>query len=226
MQAKFIKKFALSQNFRIFGCYLQCYKKTRMKLKYNILKLIIFLLVLISCNKKSSNLEFQNQTKIENGISDKLIYDFVNEILSQNGTSEFCKNVIDRKTFVIRNGDSIFIEKIKSEFKKGDLEFMRTQYMNGNKFIWKNKLKNREIIKLDTTINNNKNREQFWNKTLEKYGCISYVDMPIFNEEKNIAIIEIGYNCGFLCGSGGTYIYKLNEDKKWILYKTVDNWIS
>ena len=50
--------------------------------------------------------------------------------------------------------------------------------------------------------------------------------MPIFNEEKNIAIIEIGYNCGFLCGSGGTYIYKLNEDKKWILYKTVDNWIS
>ena len=56
-----------------------------MKLKYNILKLIIFLLVLISCNKKSSNLEFQNQTKIENGISDKLIYDFVNEILSQNG---------------------------------------------------------------------------------------------------------------------------------------------
>ena len=98
--------------------------------------------------------------------------------------------------------------------------------MNGNKFIWKNKLKNREIIKLDTTINNNKNREQFWNKTLEKYGCISYVDMPIFNEEKNIAIIEIGYNCGFLCGSGGTYIYKLNEDKKWILYKTVDNWIS
>ena len=44
------------------------------------MKLIIFLLVLISCNKKSSNLEFQNQTKIENGISDKLIYDFVNEI--------------------------------------------------------------------------------------------------------------------------------------------------
>ncbi|WP_131450913.1 hypothetical protein [Chryseobacterium sp. FH1] len=198
----------------------------RINLKLHTLNLVIFLLLLISCNKKSENLNHQNQSKIENEVSEKIVYDFVNEILSQNETSEFCKNVIDRKTFIAINGDSIFIEKFKNEFNENDLEFMRNQYLSANKFIWKNELKNRQILKLDTTINNDISREQFWSKTLEKYGCICYVNMPIFNKEKNIAIIEIGYNCGFLCGAGATYIYKLNENEKWILFKTIDNFVS
>gem|GEM_PF-1673510 len=200
--------------------------KMRINLKSSFLQTVIFLLLIISCIKKTGIVNEQNQTKIENEISEKLIYNFTNEILSQNGTSEFCKNIIDRKTLIAINGDSIFIEKIKSEFKKNDLDFMRNQYKYGNKFIWRNKLKNRKLIKLDTTINNEKSRDQFWKKTMEKYECISYVNMPIFNKQKNIAVIEIGYNCGLLCGAGATYIYKLNENKKWILYKTIDNWIS
>lgn len=195
-------------------------------MKTSILQITFFLLLIISCSKKSENINQQKQTKVKNEISEKLIYDFTNEILSKNGTSEFCKNVIDRKTFIATNGDSIFIEKIKSEFKKNDLDFMRNQYKYGNKFIWKKDLKHRQRIKLDTTINNKISRDQFWEKTLEKYGCISYVNMPIFNRQKNIAIIEIGYNCGLLCGAGATYIYKLDENKKWILYKTLDSWIS
>ena len=39
MQAKFIKKFALSQNFRIFECYLLSHKKYRNKLKFQRLDL-------------------------------------------------------------------------------------------------------------------------------------------------------------------------------------------
>jgi hypothetical protein len=198
----------------------------RTNTKLYILKSLIFLLLLISCNKKLENLNHQNKFELENEVSEKIIYDFVNEILSQNVTSEFCKKVIDRKTFIAINGDSIFNEKFKNEFNESDLGFMRKQYLLANKFTWNNKLKNRQIIKLDTTINNDISKEQFWNKTLEKYGCISYMNMPIFNIEKNVAIIEIGYNCGFLCGAGATYIYKLNENKKWILFKTIDNWIS
>ena len=181
---------------------------------------------MVSCSKKSENLNQNSLNNIENEISEKLIYDFTNEILPQNGTSEFCKNVIDRKTFINVKGDSIFIDKIKSEISKKDFEFIRKQYAKSNTFQWKHKLKNRQIIKLDTTINDEKKSEKFWNETIEKYKCISHIDMPIFNKEKNIAIIEISYYCGFLCASGATYIYKLDKNNKWILYKTLDNWIS
>src|SRR5690606_14391372 len=200
--------------------------KMRINLKSSFLQTVISLLLIISCNKKTEIAKEQNQTKIENEISEKLIYNFTNEILSQNGTSEFCKNIIDRKTFIATNGDSIFIEKIKSEFKKNDLDFMQNQYKDGNKFIWKNELKNRQLIKLDTTINNEESRDQFWKKTMDRYECVSYINMPIFNKQKNIAVIEIGYNCGLLCGAGATYIYKLNKKNKWVLYKTLDSWIS
>lgn len=149
----------------------------RINLKLHLFNLVIFLLLLISCNKKLENLNHQTKIETENEISEKIIYDFVNEILSQNETSEFCKNVIDRKNFIAINGDSIFIEKFKNEFNEKDLEFMRNQYLIANKFIWKNKLKNRQIIKLDTTINNDISREKFWNKTLEEYGCISYMNI-------------------------------------------------
>lgn len=195
-------------------------------MKSNFLHLIISLSLLISCSKKNENPYQKNLNNIENEISEKLIYDFTNEIIPQNENSEFCKNVIDRMTFIDVKGDSVFIERVKSEISKEDFDFIRKQYAESINFKWKNKFENRQIIKLDTTINNTKEFDEFWNETLEKYNCISQISMPIFNKEKNLAIIEISYYCGFLCAAGGTYIYKLDENNKWILYKTIDDWIS
>lgn len=186
----------------------------------------IFLLIstiFIGCSKKNVQ-----ETPRNSGlhVSESLIYDFVNQILPQNGSSQFCENIIDRKSFVDYKGDSVLLTKIDTIFPKKDFIFAKEQYLKGDKFIWKNKLKGKKIVKLDTTIDDQKSSEKFWNKIIEEKHCIGYIDMPIFNSEKNIAIVKIGYNCGILCGSGGTYIYKLDKNRKWHLYLTLDSWIS
>ena len=194
-------------------------------MKFRNLHILLFLFIIFSCNK-SKNIETKKTSIVKSGISEQLIYDFTNQILSENGTSEFCKNIIDRKIFIAPNADSLLLEKIKSDFSKDDLNFMKIQFNEGNKFVWKNNLRDRRIIKLNTTIDNENKAKEFWDKTLDKYHCISSVGMPVFNKERNLAIIEISYNCGLLCASGGTFIYKLEKNKKWKLYKTINSWVS
>jgi len=184
---------------------------------------LLFISTFTSCSKKPVE---EIPKKSEMQISEDFIYDFVNQILPHNENSEFCKNVIDRRSFVEYNDDSILMKKIDTIFSKNDLIFAKKQYLKGDNFIWKNKLKGVKIIKLDTTVNDRKSSEKFWNKIIEEEKCITYIDMPIFNREKNIAVVRMGYNCGMLCGSGGTYIYKLDKNKKWKLYLTLDAWIS
>ena len=187
--------------------------------------IIFFLIFTIftSCSKKTVE---ETSKKTELKVSEEFIYNFVNQVLLQNGNAKFCENIIDRRSFVDYKGDSVLLTKIDTIFPKKDFVFAKEQYLRGNKFIWKNKLKGKTIIKLDTTINDQKSSEKFWNKIIEEKHCIGYIDMPIFNSEKNIAIVKIGYNCGMLCGAGGTYIYKLNKNKKWYLYLTLDSWVS
>lgn len=176
----------------------------------------------VSCQKDA-------EKSIKNGripkVSEKEIYAFANSIVNENGIAKYCENVLDRKTMIATNGDSLFLAKIDTIFDKKDLEFIREQYLEGNKFVWKKDLLNKEIINLDSA-KNYKNPEEFYNKTLSEKKCIGHIDLPMFNREMNIAIVEISYYCGFLCAQGGIFIYKKDKNKKWKLYKTLEQWIS
>ena len=159
-------------------------------------------------------------------ISEEFIYNFVNDALSQNDIYKLCDNIIDIKTFIVTNGDSILISKIDTIFSQKDKNFIREQYLRGNKFVWENKLTNKKIIKVDTTINNEISSNEYWKKLLEKKECFGYLELPLFNKEKNMAIVTISYNCGMQCAEGGTYIYKLDKKNQWKLYLTLEHWIT
>ena len=177
-----------------------------------------------SCSEKEE-MKLSNEKQVQI-ISDEFIYSFVNDALSKNNIYKFCDNIIDRKTFIATNGDSILISKIDTIFSQKDKKFISEQYLRGNKFVWKNKLTNKKIIKVDTNINNENSSKEYWKNLLEEKKCFGYLELPLFNKEKNMAIVTISYNCGILCAEGGTYIYKLDKKKRWKLYLTLEHWIS
>ena len=51
------------------------------------------------------------------------------------------------------------------------------------------------------------------------------ISKPIFNEDYNKAIVQIGQVCGFLCGHGEYRLYKL-KDEKWELEEIIGFWES
>ena len=189
-----------------------------------ILYIFTIFYVFAGCSeKKEMKLSNEKQSGI---VSDEFIYSFVNDALAQNDIYKYCENIIDIKTFIATNGDSTLISKIDTIFSQEDKTFIGEQYLRGNKFVWKNKLRNKKIIKVDTTINNEDSSKEYWKNLLQEKKCLGYLDLPLFNKAKNMAVVTISYNCGMLCAEGGTYIYKLDNKNQWKLYLTLEHWIS
>ncbi len=57
-----------------------------------------------------------------------------------------------------------------------------------------------------------------------KYGYSS-ISRPIFNENYDLAYVQIANVCGRLCGGGEERIYEFTEGK-WILKETLSSWVS
>jgi len=193
----------------------------------------ILLVVLFSCKKdienkaerKKNNLSEKYQALVDN----KTIYGLINsEELNENNILKFCGNVLNRKTTFYIGYDTILLKKIDTLFSQKDKDFISKQYKNSVHFILDEKLlKDKKVIEYDTTMLATREKSRkYYTKLLEKYHCISFVDMPLFNLKKDMAIVQVGYNCGLMCAEGGTYIYKLNKNGKWELYLTIESWIS
>ncbi|WP_412464419.1 hypothetical protein [Flavobacterium mekongense] len=174
--------------------------------------------------EKKSEVPEKYQTLVEN----QTIYSLLNsDALAENKVFKNCENVLNRQTMFYIGYDSVVLKKVDTLFTKKDKEFISKQYRNGVRFILDQKfLKHKKVIEYDTTMMAEKKSRIYWNKMLEKYHCIGMIHTPLFNLKKDLAIVEIGYNCGVLCGEGGTYIYRLNKYGKWELYLTIEKWIS
>lgn len=191
-----------------------------------------FLILFISCKKdienkveaKKSNVPEKYQTLVDN----KIIYSLLNsDAIIENKVFKNCENLLNRQTMFYIGYDSILLKKVDTLFSIKDKEFISKQYRNGIRFILEQKLlKHKKVIEYDTTMMAEKKSRIYWNKMLEKYHCIGTIHTPLFNLKKDMAIVEIGYNCGALCGEGGTYIYRLNKNGKWELYLTIGTWVS
>jgi len=191
----------------------------------------IFFILLISCRKdaenkvevKKSEVPEKYQTLVDN----QTIYGLINsDALTENKVFKNCENVLNRQTRYYIGYDSTLLKKVDTIFSEKDKEFMSKQYRNGVNFILNQKLlKRKKVIEFDTTMIGEKKSRIYWDKMLEKYHCIGMINTPLFNLKKDMAIVEIGYNCGTLCGEGGTYIYRL-KNGKWELYLTIEKWVS
>ena len=183
---------------------------------------IIITLIFLSGCKQESNLKINptEDKKVENYIEiidNKLVYEVINSALSQKEMP--CDAVLNRKTAVFINYDSTFISKFDTLFTESDKKFILKQYRNGNKFVLNQKfINNRKVIEFDTaTISSEERKTKFWEKVKKENDCVGFIYVPLFNIKKDLAIVE----CGFL-GERGIFIFKLEANRKWKLYRTVE----
>ncbi|MCZ8198343.1 MAG: hypothetical protein O9267_12125 [Flavobacterium sp.] len=183
----------------------------------------IFFLSLFSCNNQS-NSEIVLEEKYTEIVNNKLVYEVINSVLSdKDNVYRYCDAVLNRKTVIFLNNDSTFIKKFDTIFSKNDKKYILKQYRNGNKFILNQKfIQNKKVIEFDTlTISSKERKAKFWEKVRKENNCVGYLYVPLFNLKKDLAIIECGDS-----GEGGTFIYRLNRNKKWELFKTIEKWIE
>ena len=193
----------------------------------------IFSILLISCKKDVEIKIKKNETdlpeKYQELVDNENIYGLLNsEALRRNKIFNFCNNILNRKTVYYVGQNTVLLKKVDTLFSQKDKEFISKQYRNSIKFILNQRfLKHKRVVEFDTTMLATKEKSRaYWDKLLEKHHCIGSISIPLFNLEKNMAIVEVGYYCGILCGEGGTYIYKLNRSGNWELYLTIEEWIS
>ena len=76
-------------------------------------------------------------------------------------------------------------------------------------------------------VGNTGKKIDFWEGYREKFGNdgVFTISNPLFSKDKSKAIIAVGYHCGGLCGSGGTYSY-VKEKGKWKQSHAMNMWIS
>ena len=113
-------------------------------------------------------------------------------------------------------------KKLDTLFSKNDKKFILQQYRNGNKFILNQKfIKDKKVIEVDMSLNSEEKKTKFWERIKKENNCIGRLYIPLFNLKKNLAIIECGIK-----GEGATFVYKLNRNNKWELYRTLEKWIE
>lgn len=54
---------------------------------------------------------------------------------------------------------------------------------------------------------------------------ITFISLPILSTNNKIAVMQIENNCGMLCGSGSTYVFK-KINGRWEVLKKIEQWIS
>ncbi len=171
-------------------------------MKNSILFFILFSVWAFSCSKS-------NEKQITNDSSNfsldtASIYSFVNEVLlEENSIYTFCDTILDRKPYIIENENFNYLDSIKNELSKSDLESIKSQCEFAKTFVFEQeKIKNKILISPELQSVNN-------------IACIGSVGIPLFNNDKSLAIIEVSHHCGFLCGKSAIIVYRKDDKGEW-----------
>ena len=144
-----------------------------------------------------------------------------------NGISEIKESLngdtVYNKVGVIGKDDKLnglVLSKKERKFVDRKIEELRKQSLPDRL------LPNARRISQDTIDYYLADRGYGWYKLYEKkiHGYYS-LTKPIFLRKNTICIFTYGYSCGYLCGNGGTSVYRLEkgEWKEWIF---LSYWIS
>lgn len=176
-------------------------------MKSKIVFFILFLVSIFSCSKSNKKLSIEKNTPFS--LDTIAIYNFINDvILDKNHSYNYCDTILNRKAYIIENEDFEFLNEIKNELSEADIESMKAQYKLGNTFIFE-----QDSIK-DKILISPQSEEQY-----DRINCLGYVGVPLFNQDKSLAIIDISHSCGFLCGQSSIIVYKKDKNGEWEEYK-------
>src|SRR5690606_39249200 len=111
----------------------------------------LILILLLGCKKTEKKVVAD---EIQNPVSERIIYKFINNALAENDTYESCPNILETKRFIFFNIDESELKFVQRTLKEKDSTFIRNQLVSREKFYWKEHLlANKRIVKIDTTAN-------------------------------------------------------------------------
>jgi len=117
---------------------------------------------------------------------------------------------------------------LKKYFNNKDIKSIKEQFKTINQFSLNPKyILNLRIIHSDKLLSYSSDGKNFWTEFEKKHGKggFLFVGKPIFTMDKKRAIINYGYYCGGLCGSGERIILKKNNNS-WVVEKVISGFIS
>lgn len=196
-----------------------------MKSKFSILSFILFVSLIVSCKNKS----ITETSAPRQLVNDTLIYNFINAVSTDSLGLGQCETFadFDMLPYFQTNSDSLSLTSLDTLLGKTDINYIFEQAEYRNFRLKPDLLKDKVVIPIDTIelFNPDKTPQEYYRNLLKKYGPICFIKLPLFSIDKQTAVVDISMGCGALCGKGGRYLYR-KVNGKWILVKTLDEWIS
>lgn len=168
---------------------------------------------------------FYSQTT---NVSEEEMYEVINFVI-QNGEKSPKNFKIITEDPNVKHDSKYFSEKfLKEYFNNKEIKSIKEQYNTIDKFILNPKyILNIRIIHQDKLLTYSSGGKYFWNEFEKKHGKggFLFVGKPLFTTDKKRVIINYGYFCGGLCGSGERVILK-KINNNWVVEKVVSGFIS
>ncbi|WP_219970406.1 hypothetical protein [Chryseobacterium chendengshani] len=170
--------------------------------------LLLLFLVLTSCEKKNSTVEFEQEVFdevfiniVDSTYTDKRLYTRFPTKFQENDPS------FTAETKAIENDTLNLIIAVAKRFKN-------TKIPKNKKFIFKDY---KELPEVENYQN--------WTEKYKRFIGVMYFSYITFDKAKENGSLEVSYSCGAKCGLGyKVYLKKIN--KKWKVIKTENTWIS
>ena len=113
-----------------------------------------------------------------------------------------------------------------STFSKAELSFIQQKYYPSIIRWNKSFFSTIKLVSSETIDSIFKNQSAGWNYFYKKFGqSFNHFSIPIFLRNYTYCIFYYDVDCGFECGDGHMYLYKLMNGN-WIKIATYCNWIS
>jgi hypothetical protein len=173
-----------------------------------ILTFTIVVLILISCDSKTKNIEF-------NHFNEETINNFYTDVLD---------TIVGENLLVSKPDQFLTFSSFNNidDYVKDSL--FTSYYLRFQEFEWTNE----KLIPSDSIkIIFNKENNLGWEYFRKKHGdiCIINIGIPCFTPDLTTAIVGINLICGQLGGQGTQYIFT-KENGQWKLKSSTRTWVS
>nr|WP_322622965.1 hypothetical protein [uncultured Flavobacterium sp.] len=160
-------------------------------------------------------------------VDDATIYEFLNTTLATDSIrQESCDAIIAREYYPIFSdkSEAIGILRRIKNISLVNIDFMYKQSLYVPQFELKkeNFKTEKRLIAPDTC---NMQDREYWRNIRKQFGSFCSISLPLFSEDREMVVIRLSYSCGSLCGYGGIYVFK-KEDDIWKPFTAIDQWMS
>ena len=193
--------------------------------------ILILGLIIPALNYKLIDSNRHNYTELKNYfplIEDQNIYNFMNQLIKNNPIDSLHYRKMRCFTISLDEDSKKVINKISEKYlNKEDKKFILSQISN-KRFLWdKNRLSNYWLLSQVVIDSLHNEKEDFWKAFKKEYGFygLHSFSKPLFNNNKDIVVIEHSGSGGGTLGSGSILIYK-KVDNSWVLIENYRLWIS